>query len=70
MKKMLGIFCFALLIGLSACDTNKGPVERAGEKVDDAVENIKAGESPLKERGPMEKAGESIDESVRDLKRK
>jgi hypothetical protein len=44
-----------LLVALSGCE--KGPAEKAGESVDDAVE--KAGES-------LEKAGDSIQDAARD----
>ena len=49
-------------IGVSACK-EKGPMEKAGEAVDEAVEDIKdVG------KGPMEKAGESADEAIEDTK--
>lgn len=44
-----------LLVALSGCE--KGPAEKAGESVDDAVD--KAGES-------LEDAGDSVRDAVRD----
>ena len=49
-------------LGATACK-EKGPMEKAGEAVDEAVEDIKdAGQ------GTMEKAGEEIDEAVEATK--
>lgn len=57
------LLCFAFTV--AGCQkANEGTLERAGEKVDEAVENIKEGENPLKKKGPMEKLGESVDEQV------
>jgi|688.fasta_scaffold2491519_1 hypothetical protein len=57
------LFCFAFTA--AGCQkANEGKLERAGEKVDEAIENIKDGENPLKKKGPMEKLGESVDEQV------
>lgn len=46
---------------LAACE--KGPAQRAGEKVDDAVDRITG-------KGPAEKAGERIDEATKELRGK
>ena len=47
-------FVFASL-SITACDTNEGPAERAGEKIDNAVENT--GEA-------IEEAGDKIREKT------
>ena len=47
---------------LVACDSNDGPVEKAGEKVDEAVESM----SP--EKGPMEEMGEDLDNAYDSAK--
>nr|WP_321361294.1 hypothetical protein [uncultured Hyphomonas sp.] len=39
---------------LAACDANKGPMEKAGESIDDAVDNI----------GEPDTVGESIDQAA------
>lgn len=48
------------LIALVACK-EKGPVEKAGEGVDEAVEKVKDAVDP---KGPVEKAGEKVDEAL------
>lgn len=64
MKTFCHAICAMLLIaGVAACE-RKGPAERAGERLDDAVDNVRQGESPLKERGPVEKAGKSVDDAL------
>ncbi len=56
---------FALLLSfgaagaLTACDTNDGPAEQAGEKVDNAVEH--AGDK-------MEQAGDKMEEKADEAK--
>ena len=45
----------ALLVALSGCDRNEGPVEKAGKEVDQAAEQ--AGEK-------IEEAGEKIQDAV------
>lgn len=39
----------------------KGPAEKAGEKMDDAIESIQDVVNP---KGPVEKAGEKVDEAL------
>lgn len=48
----------ALTMAFSACQ-KKGPAEKLGEKIDDAVKDVK---ESVEKDGPMEKAGESVDE--------
>lgn len=52
----LAALLLAAPLALTACD-NKGPAERAGEKIDDAAE--KAGE---KLEDAREKAGDAVDD--------
>ncbi|MFV3129607.1 hypothetical protein [Niveispirillum sp. KHB5.9] len=52
----LAALLLAAPLALTACD-NKGPAERAGEKIDDAAE--KAGE---KLEDARDKAGEAVDD--------
>ncbi|MBC7979549.1 MAG: hypothetical protein H7Y36_03190 [Armatimonadetes bacterium] len=49
-----------LIAALSSCK-EKGPAEKAGEKLDDAVEEI---EDTVNPKGPVEKAGEKVDEAL------
>ncbi len=44
----------------------KGPAEKAGEKVDNAMDKV---EDKLDPKGPAEKAGRKIDKAVDDAKR-
>jgi predicted small secreted protein len=46
---------------LAGCED--GPAERAGEKIDKAVDKLTG-------KGPAEKAGERIDEAARELTKK
>ena len=45
---------------------DKGPAERAGEKIDHATDKL---EDTLDPKGPAEKAGRKIDRAVDDLKK-
>jgi hypothetical protein len=61
---MLKAHVFALLLAvfgvtsLAGCDTNDGPVESAGERVDDAYENTKDGV-----KDAADNAGDAIDDA-------
>jgi predicted small secreted protein len=39
-KAMIALFLSLGAAGISACDTNDGPVEEAGEEIDDAADEI------------------------------
>jgi uncharacterized protein YjbJ (UPF0337 family) len=70
MLKKLSVLSAGLLIaaGLVACE-QKGPAEKAGEKIDQTVEKAQEKiEDATKPEGPMEKAGKKIDEVVEDTK--
>lgn len=58
-----------LVLGLGACD-NKGPAERAGEKIDNAAENVKeAGENAADKVSEAAKdAKEEVKEAAQDVK--
>jgi hypothetical protein len=49
-------------MGLAGCD--KGPVQKAGEKVDEIT-----GQDKLIGKGPAETAGRKIDNTVDDIKK-
>ena len=53
MKKYLVYTLAVTLLGLFGCQ-EKGSVEKAGERVDEIIDNVKEGESPLKEKGTMD----------------
>lgn len=64
MKRYL--ICIAALTSMTLLGCQeKGPVEKAGERVDEVIDNVKHGDAPLKEKGPIEKMGESIDDSLK-----
>jgi len=68
--KKLSVLSVGLLLaaGLFACE-QKGPAEKAGEKIDQTVEQAKEKiEDATKPEGPMEKAGKKVDEVVEDTK--
>jgi len=54
---------FAVTVGLAACE-EKGPMQKAGEKIDRATDQDKA-----IGKGPLEKAGKNIDDAAKDLKK-
>lgn len=68
---LLFIATLALTLFTFGCDS-QGPAEKAGEKVDKAVESTKDAVSEAADtitgKGPAEKAGESIDENVEKMK--
>lgn len=54
-KTTIAAFIATLALGLAACD-NKGPVEQAGEEVDEAVNTIK--------NGGKETTADKVDDAV------
>lgn len=56
-----------IVVGLSTtygCQPKKqGPLERAGERVDEIADNISEGEPALKKKGPLERAGEAVEDT-------
>jgi hypothetical protein len=61
MKKLLILtVCSMSVIAFVSCK-KKGPVEKAGEKMDDAIESMQDAVNP---KGPIEKAGEKVDEAL------
>ena len=53
--------CFFPLVACLASCKEKGPAEKVGEKMDKAVEEVKAAVDP---KGPVEKAGEKVDDAL------
>jgi hypothetical protein len=56
------VLAFVVAVGSVACD--KGPMQKAGEKIDRATDQDKA-----IGKGPLEKAGKSVDDAAKDLKK-
>lgn len=63
------ISCLLLAVSLAsplvACEREQGPMEKAGEKLDEAVEKI-----THPDEGALEKAGRKADEAIEDAKEK
>jgi hypothetical protein len=64
MVTMMAIATSVLVSGTLACD-NKGPMEKAGEKVDETVDKL-----THPNEGPLEKAARKTEEAVEDAKEK
>ncbi len=59
-SKGLVVLLFGAMLGLAGCD-QQGPMEKAGEKADEAVDEVTG-------QGPMEEAGENVDDAWEDTK--
>lgn len=66
-KIYLAAMIIALMLMVVSCQ-EKGTMEKAGERADEIIDNVKEGEPPLKEKGPLEKIGESVDQSINGKK--
>jgi hypothetical protein len=53
-----------LVLGLGLAGCEKGPVQKAGEKVDELT-----GQDKVIGKGPAEKAGRKVDNTVTDVKK-
>jgi hypothetical protein len=62
--KTIGIWTLtvAVLAATTLFGCEKGPMEKAGQKIDNAVDKVTG-------KGPAEKAGEKIDDAVKELKK-
>lgn len=63
MKKFQVCLLTFILMGLIGCQ-QQGAGEKAGERLDEVIDNVQDGDSPFKHKGPMEKLGESVDDAV------
>lgn len=59
-KFVLAASALLISVAIVGCE-QKGPLEKAGEGVDNAGKDLKNAVDP---RGPMEKAGDKVDEAV------
>lgn len=69
-KLTLGAAIAALCLGLAACE-DKGPVEQAGEEVDEAVDTLKRGgdESPASAADDaMDEAREAAQDAAEEIR--
>jgi predicted small lipoprotein YifL len=64
-RQTLAATALALMVavGMAACE-DKGPMQKAGEKMDRATDQDR-----VIGKGPVEKAGKNIDDAVKDLKK-
>ena len=62
----VAVLAAALTLGLSACE-KKGPVERAGEEVDEAVDTLKNGGKETT-ADKLDDAGDNVREAAKDAK--
>ena len=54
---------FLVAVGLAACE-DKGPMQKAGEKIDRVTDQDK-----VIGKGPLERAGKNVDAAIKDLKK-
>lgn len=64
MNKTLGALTLGALLALTGCE-QEGPLERAGEDLDEAMEEMAEGLE--RNEGPAERAGERIDEAMEEM---
>jgi hypothetical protein len=62
-RQIAGVLGAAFLSAAVLAGCEEGPAERAGEKVDKAIDKLSG-------KGPAEKVGERIDEAAKELKKK
>ncbi len=60
---MIAMVVFSVAIGAAGCESNKGTMEKAGEKIDETVDKV-----THPNEGAVEKAGRKVDEAVDDAK--
>ncbi len=65
-RQILAMFFVTTSLVVVGCD-DQGPAERAGEKIDEAVEEMG---DKLDREGPMEKFGESLDNAMENTQDK
>ncbi len=62
MKKLIILsLCSLSILAVATSCRKKGPAEKAGEKMDEAIENVQDSINP---KGPVEKVGEKIDDAL------
>ena len=63
MKRQTSLLIALTIVGILGCE-QKGTMEKAGERADEVVDNVKEGQAPFHKKGFAEKTGEAIDKSV------
>jgi hypothetical protein len=69
MKSKLSVLVLSVLIIAVAACQDKQPLEKAGERADEIIDNVKDGDPILHKKGTLEKAGEAVDESLEKKKK-
>ena len=64
MRRALAAIAAVLFVGGVLAGCEQGPMQKAGEKLDDITDQDK-----IIGKGPAEKAGKDVDNAVRDIKR-
>lgn len=59
-KSLIALLAVVPFLAFVSCE-KKGPAEETGEKLDNAIEDVKDSLDP---KGPAEKAGEKVDEAL------
>ena len=64
-RQILAVTALALVVavGVAACE-DKGPMQKAGAKIDRATDQDK-----VIGKGPVEKSGKNVDDAIKDLKK-
>ena len=63
------IASLGLVVALTGCPEEQGPMEKVGESMDDAAKDVERNvEDAVDEDGPLERAGEALDEAAEDAK--
>ena len=64
MRRATAMVAAVLFVGLGVLGCERGPMQKAGEKIDKITDQDK-----VIGKGPAEKAGKEVDKTVRDIKR-
>lgn len=68
LKQIFYTVGISMLVVYTGCQ-EKGSFEKAGEKTDEMIDNVKDGAPILHKKGTAEKAGDAINKTVNDAKR-
>lgn len=68
-RNLLALITCASALALAACE-KKGPLEQAGEEIDEAIETVKQGEEPASAKvdDVMDEAREGVEEMKDEAK--
>jgi hypothetical protein len=63
-RQILAVTALGVVVAIGSAACEKGPMQKAGEKIDRATDQDKA-----IGKGPLEKAGKNVDDAAKDLKK-